>query len=216
MTADLFASLEIDTRLPLGQQAWLLNGYALPYIDEVLPALESVMQASPLRHMSTPGGLAMSVATTSCGAVGWVSDRRGYRYEARDPHTGHRWPAMPAVFARMAAAAAAAAGFEGFQPDTCLINRYQPGTRLSLHQDRDEQDLAAPIVSVSLGLPATFLFGGMARNDRTVRVPLGHGDVVVWGGVDRLRYHGVLPVAPGLHAVMGDQRVNLTFRRAAA
>ncbi len=215
MTVDLFAPLAVDTRLPLGEQAWLLHGFALPHIDELLPALAAVIRDTPLRHMTTPGGLPMSVATTSCGALGWVSDRHGYRYAARDPRSGRRWPIMPDVFARIASAAAESAGFNGFAPDTCLVNRYIPGTRLTLHQDRDEQDLAAPIVSVSLGLPATFLFGGLARGDPTVRVPLGHGDVAVWGGVDRLRFHGVLPVAPGVHPVLGRQRINLTFRRAA-
>lgn len=215
MTADLFAPLDVGNRLPLGAQAWLLHGFALPHMDTLLPALAAVIRDTPLRHMTTPGGLPMSVATTSCGAVGWVSDRDGYRYAARDPRTGRHWPAMPDVFAGLANAAAESAGFANFAPDTCLINRYRPGTRLTLHQDRDEQDLAAPIVSVSLGLPATFLFGGLARSDRTVRVPLGHGDVAVWGGVDRLRFHGVLPVAPGEHPSLGRQRINLTFRRAA-
>lgn len=214
MTADLFAPLDTGTRLALGQQAWLLHGFALPLMDGLLPELRAVIRAAPLRHMTTPGGLAMSVATTSCGELGWVSDRHGYRYAAREPKTGRVWPAMPAVFALLAATAAADAEFDDFRPDTCLVNRYRPGTRLSLHQDRNEEDMAEPIVSVSLGLPATFLFGGLARSDKTVRVPLGHGDVAVWGGVDRLRYHGVLPVAPGQHPVMGGQRINLTFRRA--
>ena len=216
MSEDIFARLNAGTRLELGRQACVLHGFALAPVDDLLPALETVIRAAPLRHMTTPGGLSMAVATTSCGALGWVSDRRGYRYVADDPQTGRAWPAMPAVFARLAATAAAEASFDDFRPDACLINRYRPGTRLSLHQDRDEHDMAQPIVSVSLGLPATFLFGGLARSDRAVRVPLGHGDVVVWGGVDRLRFHGVLPVAPGVHPALGDQRINLTFRCAGA
>ncbi len=214
MGADLFAALDAGTRLRMGGQAWLLHGFALAAIDDLLPALKDVIRAAPFRHMTTPGGLAMSVATTSCGALGWVSDRRGYRYAPSDPASGREWPALPAPMLHMAMAAAAAAGFPDFQPDACLINRYRPGTRLSLHQDRDEHDMAEPIVSVSLGLPATFLFGGLARSDRPVRVPLAHGDVVVWGGVDRLRFHGVLPVAPGVHPQLGAQRINLTFRKA--
>jgi alkylated DNA repair protein (DNA oxidative demethylase) len=156
----------------------------------------------------------MSVAMTNCGAVGWVTDRRGYRYDPVDPETGEAWPAMPPVFADLATRAAAAAGFDGFHPDACLINRYEPGARLSLHQDKDERDLGAPVVSVSLGLPATFLFGGMRRSERPRRVALTHGDVVVWGGPARLAFHGVMPLAAGEHETIGRRRVNLTFRRA--
>lgn len=214
MTTDLFAGLQSGSRLPMGEQAWLLHGFALVRMGDLLPVLGAILRAAPLRHMTTPGGLAMSVATTSCGALGWVSDRRGYRYAACDPVSGDDWPAMPPVFADLARDAAAAAGFDAFAADSCLINRYVPGTRLTLHQDRDERDFAAPIVSVSLGLPAVFLFGGHARSDKAVHVPLAHGDVAVWGGVDRLRFHGVLPVKPGRHPVMGAQRINLTFRRA--
>jgi alkylated DNA repair protein (DNA oxidative demethylase) len=156
----------------------------------------------------------MSVAMTNCGRLGWVSDRRGYRYDACDPLTGHPWPRMPPAFLDLARAAAQAGGFPGFAPDACLVNRYEPGARLTLHQDKDELDYDAPIVSVSLGLPAVFLFGGDARKDRQRRVPLQHGDVVVWGGPARLRYHGVLPLKNGHHAILGSQRLNLTFRRA--
>ncbi len=155
----------------------------------------------------------MSVAMTNCGPFGWCSDRRGYRYDPCDPDSGQPWPPMSATFLQLAADAADAAGFLGYVPDACLVNRYTSGTRLTLHQDRDEDDHVAPIVSVSLGLPATFLFGGFARNDKTVRVPLAHGDVVVWGGVDRMRFHGVLPVKDGMHALLGARRINLTFRK---
>ena len=164
--------------------------------------------------MITPGGLRMSVAMTNCGTVGWVTDRRGYRYDALDPTTQFRWPAMPAVLEELATRAAAEGGFADFHPDACLINRYEPGTRLSLHQDKDEQDRSAPVVSVSLGLPAVFLFGGPRREDETRAVPLSHGDVVVWGGASRLWYHGVRPLKEGEHPMLGRQRINLTFRKA--
>jgi alkylated DNA repair protein (DNA oxidative demethylase) len=173
-----------------------------------------VADHAPLRCMTTPGGYRMSVAMTNCGAAGWISDRTGYRYDAIDPENGNHWPAMPCIFADLAAEAAAAAGFGAFRPDGCLINRYAPGTRLSLHQDKNERDYGAPIVSVSLGLPAVFLFGGSFRRERPRRLPLVHGDVVVWGGPARLRYHGVLPLKDGNHPILGRQRVNLTFRKA--
>ena len=192
----------------------LLPGFALPDEVALLAALEAVAAEAPFRNMVTPGGFRMSVAMTNCGRWGWTSDRTGYRYTATDPETGREWPRMPSPFLRLATSAASAAGFDGFVPDACLVNRYLPGARLSLHQDRDEQDYDAPIVSVSLGLPAVFLFGGHKRTDRPRRLPLTHGDVVVWGGPDRLRYHGVAPLKHGAHAMLGAQRINLTFRRA--
>lgn len=198
----------------LGRDARVLRGFALPWADRLLAALAEVERAAPPRHMVTPGGLAMSVANTNCGALGWVSDRRGYRYSATDPESGLPWPAMPAAFAELALAAAAAAGFAGYAPDACLVNHYRPGTRLSLHQDKDERDHRAPIVSVSLGMPAVFLFGGHTRTEKAARVPLQHGDVVVWGGVDRLRFHGVLPLKELPHPVLGAERINLTLRQA--
>jgi len=164
--------------------------------------------------MVTPGGHQMSVAMTNCGGVGWVTDRTGYRYDANDPEAGRPWPAMPPSFRELAGQAADQAGFGGFSPDACLINRYQPGARMSLHQDKDEHDFGAPIVSVSLGLPAVFLFGGLKRSGRPRRFRLQHGDVVVWGGPARLVFHGVAPLADGEHLLMGRQRINLTFRKA--
>lgn len=216
MTFDLFADLS-ETRPwqeTLGPGAVALRRFACADAARLLAALEEVLQQAPFRHMETPGGFRMSVAMTNCGALGWVSDRRGYRYDARDPESGKPWPALPPVFLSLAQNAAAAAGFADFQPDACLVNRYEPGTRLSLHQDKNEKDFSAPIVSVSLGLPATFLFGGLERGDKTARIPLEHGDVVVWGGPDRLRYHGVLPLKPGMHPLLGARRINLTFRKA--
>ena len=164
--------------------------------------------------MVTPGGWAMSVALTNCGQVGWVTDRTGYRYDPIDPLSGQPWPEMPPALGDLAAGAAAAAGFGGFRPDACLVNRYAPGARLSLHQDRNERDFDQPIVSIALGLPAIFLWGGKTRADRVQRIPLVHGDVMVWGGPDRLTFHGVHSLAEGEHPLTGAYRFNLTFRRA--
>lgn len=211
--ADLFGDAA-PAREALAPGAWWLRGFARNRMPALLAGVEVVVAQAPWRHMETRRGLRMSVAMSNCGALGWTSDRRGYRYAACDPLTGAPWPTMPAVFAVLAGEAAAAAGFDGFVPDACLLNRYLPGTRLSLHQDRDERDFDAPIVSVSLGLPAVFVFGGAARGDRTRRVPLAHGDVVAWGGPARLFHHGVLPLPDGVHPLLGAQRINLTFRKA--
>lgn len=193
--------------------AWLLRGFALRRAAALLAEIDSITAAAPLRHLVTPGGFRMSVAMTNCGSRGWVSDERGYRYDACDPVSRRPWPPMPTAFLELAQAAAEAGGFRGFAPDACLINCYAPGARLTLHQDRDEGDLRAPIVSVSLGLPAMFLFGGSTRKDRQQRIPLQHGDVVVWGGPTRLNYHGVAALKDGHHVLLGSQRLNLTFRR---
>jgi alkylated DNA repair protein (DNA oxidative demethylase) len=217
MTPDLFDNLDapsLPATQPLAPGAVLLRGFARPQEAQLLAGVEAVLARAPLRHLITPGGFRMSVAMSNCGRLGWVSDRSGYRYDANDPDSGQPWPAMPTAFLDLAAAAARAGGFEGFAPDACLINRYEPGTRLSLHQDRDEGNYDWPIVSVSLGLPAVFLFGGPKRSDQAQRVPLAHGDVVVWGGPSRLHYHGVLPVKEGTHPLTGACRINLTFRRA--
>lgn len=198
----------------LGPGAVLLRGFARPDEVVLLADLQDVIARAPLRHMVTPGGYRMSVAMTNCGALGWLTDRTGYRYDSIDPQSGKPWPSMPASFARLAAHAAAHAGFDRFVPDACLVNRYAPGARLSLHQDRNERDFRAPIVSVSLGIPAVFLFGGARRADAAARVPLEHGDVVVWGAAARLRYHGVMALKDGHHPLLGRQRVNLTLRKA--
>src|SRR5690606_37955674 len=181
---DLFGDLDPGRRTRLGPQAWVLRGFALPHLDALLPALAGIEAVSPFRHMRTPGGFTMSAALSNCGALGWTSDRRGYRYSPLDPDSGRAWPPMPEEFLRLAREAAAAAGFENYTPDACLINRYLPGSRMSLHQDKNERDFEAPIVSVSLGISAVFLFGGHARADKTARVPLHHGDIAVWGGED--------------------------------
>jgi DNA oxidative demethylase len=216
MTFDLFAApAEVHSGPEvLAPGAVLLRGWAAQRTRALLAAIERVSARAAFRNMTTPGGYRMSVAMTNCGTAGWVSDASGYRYARVDPVTGRRWPPMPAIFAQLAAAAAERAGFSGYVPDACLINRYEPGARLSLHQDRNERDLRAPIVSVSLGLPAVFLWGGPRRAQRPQRVPVAHGDVVVWGGPARLFYHGVMALKDGEHASLGRCRVNLTFRRA--
>src|SRR5262245_9220689 len=219
-TANLFDELDerapaAPTRETIAPGALLLRRWAISQAALLLADLRGVLAQAPLRHMVTPGGFRMSVAMTNCGALGWVSDPSGYRYDAVDPEGGRRWPAMPASFLTMARHAAAEAGFPAFEPDACLINRYEVGSRLTLHQDRNERDFSQPIVSVSLGLPAVFLFGGRKRSDETRRVPLAHGDVVIWGGPSRLNHHGVLALKDGQHALTGRCRINLTLRRAA-
>lgn len=214
MTPDLFADNCAPWQEAVCEGAVVLRRYALAQDRSLLAAVDSVTAAAPFRHMLTPGGYRMSVAMTNCGPLGWVSDESGYRYDTCDPVSGRPWPAMPTVFAELAMAAATAAGFSDFVPDACLINRYEPGARLSLHQDRNERDFRQPIVSLSLGLPAVFLFGGLQRAGPARRIPLEHGDVVVWGGPARLRYHGVLALKEGAHPLLGRRRLNLTFRKA--
>jgi DNA oxidative demethylase len=216
LTADLFENVG-DTRPSreaMAEGALVLRGFARSCEAELLPALRAIIKQAPFRHLVTPGGHRMSVAMTNCGSVGWVSDETGYRYAPVDPQSGQAWPEMAPVLRKLAADAADNAGYGGFAPEACLINRYVPGAKLSLHQDKDELDHNAPIVSVSLGLPAIFLFGGPKRADKTARYRLEHGDVVVWGGPSRLVFHGVAPLADGEHALMGRQRINLTFRKA--
>ena len=217
MTGDLFAGVAEaqSSREVMAEGAVLLRGFTLARQDQLLAALREVIAAAPFRHMVTPGGFTMSVAMTNCGSVGWVTDRRGYRYDVNDPESGQPWPAMPPVLLQLAHDAAEAGGFKNFVPDACLINRYVPGAKMSLHQDKDETDFSAPIVSVSQGIPATFLFGGLKRSDKTQRYRLTHGDVVVWGGPSRLFYHGVAPLAEGEHPLLKRQRINLTFRKTA-
>ncbi|MCK1368738.1 DNA oxidative demethylase AlkB [Bradyrhizobium sp. 62] len=214
MMADLFDSVAEaqPSREEIADGAVLLRGFVKPIESELIEAVRAIVAQAPFRRMTTPGGHLMSVAMTNCGERGWITDHTGYRYDPIDPRTGAPWPAMPPVLRDLALRAAEQGGFAGFAPDACLVNRYEPGTRLSLHQDKDELDYSAPIVSVSLGLPATFLFGGLARSDKPRRFRLVHGDVVVWGGPSRLAYHGVAPLADGEHALLGRKRINLTFR----
>ncbi|HUQ50896.1 MAG TPA: DNA oxidative demethylase AlkB [Gammaproteobacteria bacterium] len=210
-TADRLSSQ--PEREELAPGACVLRGLALADEAELEGTLDAVAQQAPFRQMITPGGFRMSVAMTNCGPYGWVSDEHGYRYAALDPVTGRPWPALPPVLAALADRAAALAGYAGFAPDACLVNRYEPGARLTLHQDKDERDFSQPIVSVSLGVPATFLFGGAKRKERVARISLEHGDVVVFGGPSRLRYHGVSPLKPAHHPFAGQARINLTLRR---
>jgi alkylated DNA repair protein (DNA oxidative demethylase) len=198
----------------LADGAIVLRDFAGPSARSLLAAVNSVVDRAPFRHMHTPGGFRMSVAMTNCGSLGWVADRTGYRYDAVDPESGCPWPEMPEQFLTLAEGAAACGGFGRFVPDACLVNRYEPGARLSLHQDRNESDFGQPIVSVSLGLPAVFLFGGLQRADKPRRLALTHGDVMVWGGPSRLRFHGVLSLKEGHHPLVGRYRINLTFRKA--
>ncbi len=218
---DLFSPSSSDNaptweHIAIGANACVLRGFALHWQADLLAGVAAIVQQAPFRHLVTPGGRSMQVAMTNCGDLGWYSDRLGYRYTPNDPISGLPWPAMPTAFAALAAQAAAAASLPAFTPNACLINRYAVGTRLTHHLD--EGDVKHPIVSVSLGLPATFVWGGLARSDASQKLPLQHGDVVVWGGVDRMRYHGVLPVkdgvSPAAHPLLDGQRINLTFRRA--
>ncbi|WP_300631662.1 DNA oxidative demethylase AlkB [Pseudomonas sp.] len=216
-TVDLFADDALQQparREQIGEDSYVLRSYALPWVERLLPELRRVLAQSPFRQMVTPGGFTMSAALSSCGELGWTTDTTGYRYSPVDPRSQQPWPAMPDALRELAVSAANAAGFSDFSPDACLINRYVPGAKMSLHQDKNERRYDAPVVSVSFGLPAIFLFGGHQRNDKAQKVSLFHGDVVVWGGVDRLRYHGVMPIKEGVHPIMGPQRINLTFRTA--
>jgi alkylated DNA repair protein (DNA oxidative demethylase) len=211
---DLFAALPRSGIESIGAGAILLKGFARREAARLIAEVGKVAEQAPFRHMVTPGGKQMSVAMTNCGTAGWVTDRHGYRYDPDDPQSGRRWPPMPDAFHRLATRAAAAGGYAGFAPDACLMNRYEPGARLTLHQDRDEQDFSQPIVSVSLGLPAVFLFGGAKRTDRPRRIRLESGDVVVWGGATRLAFHGIDKLADGDDPLTGHCRINLTFRKA--
>lgn len=217
MTMNLFDSLTDGEprREQLAPGATVLRQIAVPHETALLSGLRDVVARAPIRHMITPGGFRMSVALTNCGSLGWVTDRTGYRYDTIDPVSGLPWPQMPDAFLEFATRAAAQAGFSAYIPDACLINKYASGTRVSLHQDKNEQDFNQPVVSVSLGIPADFLFGGFNRADKPIRVKLMHGDVVVWGGPARLRYHGILPLKEGHHPLVGDHRINLSFRKAA-
>jgi alkylated DNA repair protein (DNA oxidative demethylase) len=214
---DLFSAagaLDDPPYEPIAQGAVLLRGYGLPFVPDILSSLEGITAQAPFRHMMTPWGAVMSVAMTNCGDAGWLTDRTGYRYDRIDPESGLSWPTMPGVFRVLATGAANEAGYPDFVADACLINRYEPGTRLTLHQDKNERDYAHPIVSVSLGLPATFQFGGLKRSDAVRKITVRHGDIAVWGGPSRLNYHGVAELKEGEHPAFGRVRINLTFRRA--
>jgi alkylated DNA repair protein (DNA oxidative demethylase) len=203
----------LKSREPLEEGAVILHSFASDVAAALMEDVTRIAETAPFRHLITPGGYTMSVAMTNCGRVGWVSDRTGYRYDPIDPDSGQNWPEMPASFVDLARRAAAEGGFNNYDPDACLINRYASGSKLGLHQDKDEKDPWAPIVSVSLGLPAVFQWGGKKRADPVRRMRLESGDVVVWGGPARFVYHGVSPLKPGIHPLTGDVRINLTFRK---
>jgi alkylated DNA repair protein (DNA oxidative demethylase) len=209
----LFEESPPPSREPLEEGALLLRGFASADAAALVEEIGRIAERAPFRHLVVPGGHTMSVAMTNCGRVGWVSNRSGYRYDPSDPDTELPWPPMPSVFLDLAGRAAAEAGFAGYDPDACLINRYAAGAKLGLHQDRDEQDSWSPIVSVSLGLPAVFLWGGKKRGDPVRRMRVESGDVAVWGGPARFVYHGVAPLKTGEHLLTGDVRLNLTFRK---
>ncbi len=210
---DLFSPAD-HTPVALAEGATWLPGFALPMMQTLWPCVAEALAIQPAMHMMTPMGYPMSVKTASLGEWGWVGSQAGYGYSAQHPETGQPWPPIPAVIMQLAEAAAMAAGFANFVPDSCLINVYAPGSKMGLHQDKDERDFSQPIVSVSLGLPATFLWGGHRRLDKPIKLPLVHGDVVVWGGASRRVYHGVATVKPGQHPLTGAQRINLTLRKA--
>lgn len=214
MTFDLFSEEAREWREEICAGALVLRGFALASEVILLDDIAQIISAAPLRQMFTPSGLPMSVSTTSCGSAGWVSDAYGYRYAKQDTYSNQQWPVLPDSFLQLAQMAAQEAGYEHFLPDSCLINCYKIGAKMSLHQDKNERDFTQPIVSVSLGLPAIFLFGGLQRGDKTQPVPLVHGDLVVWGGAARLNFHGVRPIKAGVHSLLGEQRINLTFRKA--
>ena len=213
-SGDNLSLFDLPALQTLAPQALLLRQFASPDERSIFDALTRVTEQAPLRHMRTPRGQALSAAMSNCGAVGWISDAQGYRYSPLDPQSGRPWPDLPPALLQLAQAAAAAAGFAAFDPDVCLINRYAVGASMGVHVDRDERDKSAPIVSVSLGLPATFMFGGAQRSDAVQRIGLRNGDVVVWGGASRLYYHGVARIAAGNHPLTGPYRFNLTFRKA--
>lgn len=207
-------SLFGDDRGP--QAIELADGFfLLPAFADTAPLLddiEHIASQASFRHMQVGGGKRMSVAMTNCGRWGWTSSTTGYRYSDTDPLTQLPWPAMPESFLALAASAALATGLGPFEPDACLVNRYAAGASLGTHQDRDEQDLSQPIVSVSIGASATFQLGGLKRTEPLRPVPLHDGDVLVWGGPSRLRFHGVKALKPLTGGP--DTRYNLTFRKA--
>lgn len=198
----------VDVIMP---EVVLLRGFVAT--APLLLEIEAIAAAAPFRRLETPGGGRMSVAMTNAGRWGWHSDRRGYRYLECDPESGRPWPTMPAAFAALARRAATRAGFPGFEPDCCLVNRYAIRAQMGTHRDFDELDLRHPIVSVSIGLPATFLWYGAARKGPPRRVEVTDGDVLVWGGAARAGYHGVRRLT-GRGEAPDGLRYNLTLRRA--
>lgn len=210
---DLFSD-QIEPRLSIAKGAFYLNGFALPVADQLYELLIAHFKVHPPQTMMTPMGFKMSVRTTSFGQLGWVGTKGGYGYANNNPETEQPWSPIPLPFLVLAQTAAKQAGYRHFEPDTCLVNVYDVGSKMGLHQDKDEPDVSQPIVSVSLGLSATFQFGGLSRQDKVRKLLLHHGDVVVWGSKSRMCFHGVLPIKAGQHQLLGQKRINLTFRKA--
>ncbi len=217
MTQDLFqtANNGESWQENIRDDVVVLRQYANKQAAEILKEVELITAVAPFRKMKTPSGLSMSAELTSCGKYGWISDQQGYRYSKSDPLNNNAWPKLPELFFKFGREAAKKAGFSDFKPDVCMINRYAPASKMSLHQDRNERDFSekAPIVSLSLGVPANFYFGGLERSDPTIKIPLIHGDVVVWGGKSRLCFHGVGVIKDDYHPMLGNFRINLTFRK---
>lgn len=191
--------------IAIAPNVWLLRGWVSTAPLQM--DIETIAAQAPFRHMQVPGGQSMSVAMTNCGNWGWITDPTGYRYIAEDPLSQKPWPAMPPTWQRLARDAAARVGWQDFVPDACLLNRYEPGARMGLHQDKNERDYSQPIVSVSIGASCSFQVGGLLRKDQVKSTALHDGDVVVWGADARLIHHGVRPVKAAV-------RYNLTFRKA--
>lgn len=211
MNLPLF-DVEPQDPLPIAEGAVLLRGWAAVNDAQWLAAVRQVLAQQPFQAAYTASGLPMSVRTSNCGSWGWAASRSGYGYTRSDPDSGRPWPEMPIFLKLQAQALASAAGYLAFDPDVCLINSYELGAKMGLHHDADEKDKAAPIVSVSLGLPCTFVWGGLQRSDPVRSFALEHGDVLVWGGASRMVFHGVRPLRAGQHHLLGAQRWNLTFR----
>jgi len=209
---NLFSQLVAEpTHEEIFPGAVLMRSLALPQDNEFFTAAEAIIAARPLHHTTTPSGLPMGVMVTDCG------DSRAFanRWDTANPERMRLWPPMPPLLRDFAIRCAVRSGFPQFRPDACHINRYQAGTKLGLHQDRHECDWTQPIVSLSFGLECIFLLGGLQRTDKPRRILLEHGDVIVWGGPSRMRFHGVQPLKPGHHPLTGPYRYNLTFRKIA-
>ncbi len=210
---DIYAPDFDALSIQISPDAVLFKAALKPVASSLLEEIRTISGANPFRQRKTPGGQLMSAAMTNCGAWGWVTDADGYRYSDIEPETGRTWLPIPAVWIQWVNLFCQRAGLGTFNPDACLINRYAPGAGMGLHQDKDEKDLAIPIVSFSLGAPVLFRWGGLNRQEPVSEFLLEHGDVLVWGGADRMRFHGVKKLRRYQHPLTGHYRYNLTFRQ---